>query len=81
VRKRLSLITHLRTSRCTAAPLGDQPAHPRRGAADGSELRQAAGAASILHHPVTSDAARFIGDPIDDNVISIKIKVVTIAQF
>jgi hypothetical protein len=42
VRKRLPLITHLRTYRCVAAPLGDQPADPRRGPPHGGELRLAA---------------------------------------
>jgi hypothetical protein len=40
-RKRLRLITHLRTSRCTAALLGDQPAHrdeARRTAANFAKL-------------------------------------------
>jgi hypothetical protein len=41
--KRLPLITHLRTYRCVAAPLGDQLADPRRGPSHGGEPRQARG--------------------------------------
>jgi len=48
VRKRLPLITHLRTYRCVAAPLGDEPDDPRRGPPHGRELCQAAGAAADL---------------------------------
>jgi len=44
VRKRLPLITQLRTSRCTAAQLGDRPADEGRGPPHGGELRQAVGA-------------------------------------